>query len=195
MLGYALRVRGASTKTKITVKSVVAVAVVALAVVLPELVHMSAGAAGGATWLPMYIPVILGGALLGPVWGLAVGISSPVVSFLITSAMGSPMPALTRLPYMIVELAVFAAVTGLFSKAILKNKALAFPVVIAAIVAGRGVFLLTALLFESVSPISFAAALAQVESGIYGVVLQVVVLPFVIAGIAYLMSREGKRSE
>lgn len=195
MLGYVLRARGASTKTKITIKSVVAVAVVALAVVLPQLVHMAAGAAGGMKWLPMYIPVILGGALLGPVWGLAVGISSPVVSFLITSALGSPMPVLTRLPYMIVELAVFAAVTGLFSKAILKNKALAFPAVIAAVVAGRGVFLLTALLFESVSPISFAAALAQVESGIYGVVLQIVVLPFVIAGIAYLMSREGKRSE
>ncbi len=195
MLGYVLRARGASTKTKITIKSVVAVAVVALAVVLPQIVHMAAGAAGGMKWLPMYIPVILGGALLGPVWGLAVGIMSPVVSYLITTAMGSPMPALTRLPYMIVELAVFAAVTGLFSKAILKNKALAFPAVIAAAAAGRGVFLLTVLALESLMPLSISTALTQVESGIYGVVLQIVVLPFVIAGIAYLMSREGKKSE
>lgn len=195
MLGYALRVRGASTKTKITVKSVVAVAVVALAVVLPQIVHMAAGAAGGMKWLPMYIPVILGGALLGPVWGLAVGIMSPVVSYLITTAMGSQMPALTRLPYMVIELAVFAAVTGLFSKAILKNKALAFPAVIAAAAAGRGVFLLTVLALESLMPLSISTALTQVESGIYGVVLQIVVLPFVIAGIAYLMSREGKKSE
>lgn len=195
MLGYALRARGASTKTKITVKSVVAVAVVALAVVLPQIVHMAAGAAGGMKWLPMYIPVILGGALLGPVWGLAVGIMSPVVSYLITTAMGSPMPALTRLPYMVIELAVFAAVTGLFSKAILKNKALAFPAVIAAAAAGRGVFLLTVLALESLMPLSISTALTQVESGIYGVVLQIVVLPFVIAGIAYLMSREGKKSE
>lgn len=195
MLGYVLRARGASTKTKITIKSVVAVAVVALAVVLPQLVHMAAGAAGGMKWLPMYIPVILGGALLGPVWGLAVGIMSPVVSYLITTAMGSPMPALTRLTYMVIELAVFAAVTGLFSKAILKNKALAFPAVIAAAAAGRGVFLLTVLALESLMPLSISTALTQVESGIYGVVLQIVVLPFVIAGIAYLMSREGKRSE
>lgn len=195
MIDRAMKRSGASAAKITTVKSAVALSVILAALILPQIVHAAAGASGGATWLPMYIPVILGGALLGPVWGLAVGISSPVVSFLITSALGSPMPVLTRLPYMIVELAVFAAVTGLFSKAILKNKALAFPAVIAAAIAGRGVFLLTALLFESVSPISFAAALAQVESGIYGVVLQVVVLPFVIAGIAYLMSREGKRSE
>ena len=127
MIERAMKRSGASAAKITTVKSAVALSVILAALILPQIVHAAAGASGGATWLPMYIPVILGGALLGPVWGLAVGISSPVVSFLITSALGSPMPVLTRLPYMIVELAVFAAVTGLFSKAILKNKALAFP--------------------------------------------------------------------
>lgn len=195
MIERAMKRSGASAAKITTVKSAVALSVILAALILPQLVHMAAGAAGGMKWLPMYIPVILGGALLGPVWGLAVGIMSPVVSYLITTAMGSPMPALTRLPYMVIELAVFAAVTGLFSKAILKNKALAFPAVIAAAAAGRGVFLLTVLALESLMPLSISTALTQVESGIYGVVLQIVVLPFVIAGIAYLMSREGKRSE
>lgn len=63
---------------------------------------------------------------------------SPVVSFLITSAFGNPMPALARLPFMVAELAVFAAVSGMFSEKIVKNAWLAFPAVLLAQVAGRG---------------------------------------------------------
>jgi hypothetical protein len=61
----------------------------------------------------MYLPVLLGGCLLGWRWALAVGVLSPVVSFLITSLAGAPMPALPRLPFMMAELAVFALVSGL----------------------------------------------------------------------------------
>ena len=96
MIERAMKRSGASAAKITTVKSAVALSVILAALILPQIVHAAAGASGGAEWLPMYIPVIIGGALLGPVWGLAVGISSPVVSFLITSALGSPMPVLTR---------------------------------------------------------------------------------------------------
>ena len=118
MLESILARKGVSVRTRITVKSLVAVGVVALAVLLPQLVHLAAGASGGVRWLPMYLPVLLGGCLLGTWWGLGVGLVSPLASFAITSAMGSAMPAAARLPFMMAELAVFAAVSGLFSKKI-----------------------------------------------------------------------------
>ncbi len=74
----------AARKVRITVKTLTVLTVVILAVALPQLVHLAVGAAGGVTWLPMYLPVLLGGCLLGARWGLIAGIASPVVSFLLT---------------------------------------------------------------------------------------------------------------
>ena len=111
MIENVLTRKNLSFKQKITVKILISVGIVALAVILPQLVHLVAGQAGGVEWLPMYLPVLLGGCLLGSVWGLGVGIASPIVSFLITLAFGNAMPALARLPFMVAELAVFGAVT------------------------------------------------------------------------------------
>ena len=57
------------------------------------------------------------------------GMLSPIISFIITSAMGDPMPAAQRLPFMVAELAVFAVVSGLFTKKISDNGLWAFPAV------------------------------------------------------------------
>ena len=121
----------------ITVKALISAGIIALAVILPQLVHLAAGAQGGVEWLPMYLPVLLGGCLLGWKWGLGVGILSPVVSFALTSIGGNAMPAAARLPYMAAELAVFAAVSGLFSGKIAENGWMAFPAVLLAQVALR----------------------------------------------------------
>ena len=48
-------------------------------------------------------------------------------------AAGNPMPALARLPYMVVELAVFALISGAFSKLSSKNPLFAFVGAILAI--------------------------------------------------------------
>lgn len=190
MLESILARKGVSVRTRITVKSLVAVGVVALAVLLPQLVHLAAGASGGVRWLPMYLPVLLGGCLLGTWWGLGVGLVSPLASFAITSAMGSAMPAAARLPFMMAELAVFAAVLGLFSKKIAENGWMAFPAVLLAAVSGRAFFLLLAVIFQNVAPFTPAMIWSQIQTGLLGLVLQAVLVPFIAMGLRVLINRD-----
>lgn len=190
MLESILARKGVSVRTRITVKSLVAVGVVALAVLLPQLVHLAAGASGGVRWLPMYLPVLLGGCLLGTWWGLGVGLVSPLASFAITSAMGSAMPAAARLPFMMAELAVFAAVSGLFSKKIAENGWMAFPAVLLAAVSGRAFFLLLAVIFQNIAPFTPAMIWSQIQTGLLGLVLHAVIVPFIAMGLRVLINRD-----
>lgn len=177
---------------RITVKALISAGIIALAVVLPQLVHLAAGAEGGVRWLPMYLPVLLGGCLLGWRWGLGIGLLSPLASFAVTSAAGNAMPAASRLPYMMAELAVFAAVSGLFSRKIAANGWMAFPAVLLAQVSGRVAFIAIAAVFQSVSPLSASAVWAQVQTGLLGLVVQAVVVPFIVMGLRALMNRENR---
>ncbi len=189
MLENVLVKRNCSARVKIAVKSLVSAGLVLLAVVLPQLVHAAFGAQGGVLLMPMYLPVLLGGCLLGTVWGLGVGILSPIVSFALTYAFGNPMPALARLPFMTAELAVFAVISGAFSKKIAENGWMAFPAVVLAQAAGRAAFLLLALVFSSVSAITPAAAWSQVAAGMPGMFLQTVLLPFAVMGLKKLLAK------
>ena len=192
MIESVLVRRNVTLRVKVTVKMLVSLAVVALAVLLPQLVHLAAGAQGGVQWLPMYLPVLLGGCLLGWQWGLGVGVLSPLVSFAVTALAGDPMPAAARLPYMMAELAVFAAVSGLFSNKIVRNGWMAFPAVLLAQVAGRLTFLALAAVFQAVSPLTAAAVWSQIRAGLLGMVAQAVVVPFLVMGARALLVREKK---
>lgn len=189
MLESVLVRKNVSAKNKITVKSIVAVSLVVLAVALPQFVHLVAGAAGGVTWLPMYLPVLIAGCLLGYKWGLGVGIMAPIVSYLITLMFGNPMPALERLPFMIVELAVFAAVSGAFGKKIDGNSALAFPAVLLACVAGRTSFVILAAIFGSMVNLPVSLVWTQIQTGFIGLIAQAVVVPLIIIGLNRLLKR------
>lgn len=189
MIESALQKNNAAAGLKVTVKTLLSAAVIALAVLLPQAVHLAAGAQGGAQWLPMYLPVLLGGCLLGWRWGLGIGILSPLVSFAVTSLAGSAMPAAARLPYMTAELAVFAAVSGLFSQKIAQNGWMAFPAVLLAQAAGRAVFLALAAIFQGVSSLSAAAVWAQIQTGLLGLLLQAVLVPLLVMGLRAVLLR------
>lgn len=183
MLENVLTKQNATTQKKLTLNAVLSVGLIALAVVLPQIVHIALGQPGGVQLLPMYLPVLIGGCLLGWKWALAVGILSPVVSFAITSLMGSAMPALPRLPFMMAELAVFALVSGLFSKKIYKNGLWAFPAVILAQLAGRAVFLGLVAIFQSIAPFSPHMIWGQIVAGWLGLLIQAIAVPLLIIAL------------
>ena len=189
MIESVLQKNNAAAGLKVAVKTLLSAAVIALAVLLPQAVHLAAGAQGGMQWLPMYLPVLLGGCLLGWRWGLGIGVLSPLVSFAVTSLAGSAMPAAARLPYMTAELAVFAAVSGLFSQKIAQNGWMAFPAVLLAQAAGRAVFLALAAIFQGVSSLSAAAVWAQIQTGLLGLLLQAVLVPLLVMGLRAVLLR------
>lgn len=191
MIENALRSRQVSLKLGITVKALISAGIVALAVLLPQLAHLALGEQAGMRFLPMYLPVLLGGCLLGWQWGLGIGLLSPLVSYLITAAAGAPMPALARMPFMMAELAVFAVVCGVFSDKIARNGLMAFPAVLLAQLGGRSVFLLSAAAFSGVSPLNAAMVWSQIQTGFAGLLIQAVLAPVIIIGLKALMDKSG----
>lgn len=191
MLENVLSRNHATVQKKITVKTLTSVGLIALAVILPQIVHIALGQPGGVQLLPMYLPVLMGGCLLGWKWAAAVGTFSPVMSFLLTSTWGEPMPALPRLPFMVAELLVFAVVAGLFSKKIYKNGFWAFPAVVLAQLAGRAVFLGLIAIFQSVTPFTVPMIWSQILTGWVGLAVQAVLVPLLIIGIRAILVKEN----
>ena len=177
---------------KISVKAAVTVGLICLAVILPQIAHLAVGPSAGMTLLPMYLPALLGGCLLGAKWGLFTGILSPLASFAVTSAFGSAMPAAARLPFMMAELAVFALVSGLFSNKIAKNALFAFPSFIAAEISGRGFFLLSVAALQGVTPLKTAVIWQQIQTGFVGLAVQAVLVPLMVIAIKKIMDKEAK---
>lgn len=190
MLENILSLKNVSIQKKITCKTLVSTGLIALAVLLPQIVHIALGQPGGVQLLPMYLPVLIGGCLLGTKWALAVGVLSPVISVAVTSLAGSPMPALPRLPFMMAELAVFALVSGLFSKKIVQNGLWAFPAVIAAQFCGRAVFLGLVAACQSFVPFTVEMILGQIVAGWIGLVIQAVLVPLLIIGLRAVLLKD-----
>ena len=180
MIDNVLNRKNLSLTKKITIKTAIGLLIVVLAVTLPQIVHLIVGAKGGMMLLPMYLPVLIGGCLLGAKYGAIVGMASPVASFLFTSAFLTPMPALARLPFMMVELAVFGGVSGLFSKAIAGSPLLSFPAVLTAEICGRGVFILMALVLQNFTSLTPGVVFTQIQSGLIGLIAQALLVPLLV---------------
>jgi len=95
-------------------KMVTAGLFIALGIVLPMAFHAVQGA--GPIFLPMHIPVLMSGLILGWKYGLAVGAITPILSHFLTGM--PPIAPIPMLQVMIFELAAYGAIAGLLTKLI-----------------------------------------------------------------------------
>ena len=174
---------------KLTVKATISVLLIVLAVALPQITHAVGGAQAGAVFMPMYLPALLAGMILGWKWGLGVGLLSPVASFAFTSlAMGSAMPNLTRLPYMILELGAYGLISGLFSSKVSKNPLWSFPVVLSAQVTGRVIYLV----YNLIAGRDFMSLWESIQVSMTGIYLQAIIVPAVAIVLFAVLKHEQK---
>ena len=121
-----------------TLNTVTCAMLCAVAVILASSLHafMETGIAN--LFAPMHFPILLVGILCGPVYGVIGGAVTPLINYLTSGGTFN----VQRMVPMMVELAVYGAMTGLLRKAFLKNpttnKFYSTLVLIIAMVVGRG---------------------------------------------------------
>ena len=151
---------------------------IAIGVILPQAFHIF-GQSAGQTFLPMHIPVILAGMLIGPLWGAGVALIVPLLSSMITG-----MPPVPMLYFMMVELLVYAVVSGLLAKRS-TNTYLNLAITILCGRAVYGLSLVVAVKIFSFAPpfANLTAFLTGLATGLPGVILQFVAIPLIMMAL------------
>lgn len=142
-----------------------------IGIALPRIFHVLVGSSAGATFLPMHIAVLIASLTFGIFSGSIVATSSIVFSYLLTG-----MPALARLPYMLIELLIYAVLLGGFSKKFNNHISL-----ISTIILGRIIY--SAVLFVSTNVIGLngygISVIESVKAGIPGIIIQLLFVPVI----------------
>ena len=145
---------------------------------------------GGRTFLPMHLPVFMGGLLLGWLPGLIIGALTPVLSSLLT---GMP-PLIPSLPMMFLELALFGLVSGYLYHD--KRKNIYFALITAMIVGRLGaafvLMLFSDILGIKLHPLTYVAATFM--TGLAGVIFQIVFIPILVKRLEHIFSYEVHKS-
>lgn len=156
--------------------------VCALSVILPQVFHLLGGKALGNAFLPMHLPVLLGGYLLNPAAAAICGMLSPILSFLLTG-----MPPIPRLFFMILELGAYGFFTSLFAHECKLPVFLSLPL---AMLAGRAVYFLSLVFALNIlhleisgMPSAVAALVSAVTAGIPGIILQLCAVPALLIAL------------
>lgn len=167
------------SKLSVKTQTLAAAAAIVGAVALPQILHMIGAASGlgtalGETFLPMHLPVILAGLLAGPFAGAAAGLLSPLASFAMTG-----MPTSAMLPFMIIELFVYGLLAGLLKSKKMPNVLKVLAVQIGGRAVRAGAILLSVYVLGN-SAVNPAIILTSIKVGIFGLLLQLVLIPLIV---------------
>ncbi len=135
----------------------------------------------GRMLAPMHLPVLICGYVCGPVWGFAVGLVAAPLRSMIFS-----MPAVPECFFMAAELAVYGLMSGLFYRIFPKKLPFYYVSLLISMVSGR---ILYGILHFAVAGIQGNSYLfetflaATVLGSIPGMILQLVLIPLILAGL------------
>lgn len=152
---------------------------IALGVILPQAFHAVPNA--GSVFLPMHLPVLISGYVVGPLFGLICGAVTPLLSSLIFH-----MPPAPVLPGMLCELAVYGLMTGILSRMLkMENKAVrTYVILVAAMICGRISYgILNALIFRAGQYSLQAWLSAAFVTALPGIVIQLIAIPVLIMAL------------
>lgn len=165
-------------KTKITTKELVLSGVLlGVGLLLPMVFHMFSMT--GPIFLPMHIPVLIGGILLPPSLALALGIITPVVSSILT---GMPV-AFPMAIIMAFELGTYGLTASIATRKLKLNPLLSLIIAMidGRIAAGLVVAVLVQLFGVQMNPIMFVKG--AIITGLPGLLIQIVFIPTLIYAI------------
>ena len=142
-----------------------------IGIALPRIFHILAGASSGATFLPMHIAVLIAVLVFGALSGSVVAGSSIVLSYLLTG-----MPSLARLPYMFIELLIYAFLLSIFNQ-----RFNAYLSLMATIVFGR--ILYSGVLLFAIHILGLQtygiSVIQSIQTGLPGIAIQLICVPWI----------------
>jgi len=140
-------------------------------VALPRIFHVLAGSSAGQVFLPMHLAVLIAALTFGTLSASVVAGSSIIFSYLLTG-----MPSLARLPYMLIELIIYAILLSVFNK-----KFNSYISLIATIMLGRIIY--AGVLFVAINwlglPTYGISVMQSIQTGIPGIIIQLLCVPFI----------------
>lgn len=161
-----------STKAKYIIGTIL---LSGIGITLPRIFHVLAGSSAGATFLPMHIAVLIAALTFGITSSTVVAGSSIICSYLLTG-----MPSLARLPYMLIELLIYAILLSVCNK-----KFNAYVSLIATIILGR--ILYAGVLAVAINvlglPTYGISVIESIKVGLPGIIIQLSFVPFIAKAI------------
>lgn len=169
---------GKRMKRRFSTKDLVLTGVLlALGLVTPMAFHLFGGT--GPVFLPMHIPVLIGGFVLPPFLALLLGMVTPLVSSVLTG-----MPVIFPMGViMVFELGIYGFVASLINR---KLRLSSIPSLIIAMIAGRVaagivVFMLSSGFGVQMNAITFVKG--AVVTGLPGIIIQIIFIPSLVYAI------------
>ena len=156
-----------------TKKIILSALFISIGLILPTIFHTVS--LSGSIFLPMHLPVMVGGFILGPLYGAIIGFITPILSSILT---GMP-PLMPITPLMSLELLGYGFMSGLLFK---KTKKI-YISLLSSILFGRlcsmiGAFILSITFAPQISPVPYVVS--GIINGVPGIIIQLIIVPLLI---------------